>query len=58
MGAWTVADQLAKLEHWNGGKNHLVIEIHDSEELRYDIGGFLFLFFFSLSTFCLILFHQ
>jgi len=38
MGAWTVADQLAKLEHWNGGKNHLVIEIHDSEELRYDIG--------------------
>jgi len=56
MGAWTVADQLAKLEHWNGGKNHLVIEIHDSEELRYDI-GFLILFF-SKSTFCLILFHQ
>jgi hypothetical protein len=38
MGPWTVADQLAKLTHWNGGRNHLVLEIHDSERMRYDIG--------------------
>jgi hypothetical protein len=38
MGPWTVSDQLAKLTHWNGGRNHLVLEIHDSEQLRYDIG--------------------
>lgn len=38
MGPWTVTDQLRKLAYWNDGLNHLVIEIHDSEQLRYDIG--------------------
>lgn len=39
MGPWTVADQLTKLARWNGGLNHMVIEIHDREQLRYDIGS-------------------